>query len=58
MPIQFDLSRFNNNRIFIETGTYLGDGVAHALKCGFKVVVSIELDKKRYEAAKKRFKKL
>ena len=56
MPIKFDLTKFNNNRIFVETGTYLGDGVAHALKCGFKVVVSIELDEKRYLAAKKRFK--
>ena len=56
MPIKFDLKEFNYNRIFIETGTYLGDGVARALDAGFKVVVSIELDKKRYLYAKNRFK--
>jgi len=55
MPIRFDLSRFNNNRVFIETGTYLGDGVQRALDSGYKAVISIELDKKRYENAKKRF---
>ena len=57
MPIKFDLSKYNNNRIFIETGTYLGDGVQRALNAKYKIVLSIELDKKRYLNAKKRFSK-
>lgn len=56
MPIKFDLKQFNNNRIFIETGTYLGDGVKTALKSGFMFVISIELDRKRYLEAEKIFK--
>ena len=55
MPIKFDLSKYNNNRVFIETGTFMGDGVQTALDSGYKVVLSIELDKKRYEQCKKRF---
>lgn len=56
MPIRFDLSKFNNNKIFIETGTYVGDGVQSALDAGFKKIFSIELDKQRCKAAIKRFR--
>ena len=56
MPIKFDLSKYNNNRIFIETGTYRGDGILTALNAGFKIVISIELDKNRYKYCKNRFK--
>ena len=55
MPIKFDLSKYNNNGIVVETGTYMGDGVQSALDAGYKQVFSIELDKKRYENCKKRF---
>jgi hypothetical protein len=57
MPIKFDLSKYNNNKIFIETGTFYGGGIRKALKSGFEKIISIELDKKRYEHCKKRFKK-
>ena len=56
MPIKFDLTKFNNNRIFIETGTFIGDGVKKALSSGFKKVFSIELDKKRYLNCNRKFK--
>ena len=55
MPINFDLGEFNNNDIFIETGTYGGDTVKKAIDIGFKEIYSIEYDKSRYEKCKKMF---
>lgn len=43
------------NHYFVETGTFWGDGVARALKEGFKQVRSIEADQSLYDAAKARF---
>ena len=43
MPIKFDLKEFNNNNIFLETGTYIGEGVKKGLDSGFKNIISIEL---------------
>ena len=54
MPIQFDLSEYKSP-IFIETGTYNGDGVVKALEYGFEQIYSIEIDKDRYEYCKKKF---
>jgi len=56
MPIKFDLSKHRHNRIFIETGTYKGDGVKLALKAGFDIVCSIEIDLKRCQENMVRFK--
>lgn len=36
------------NPIFLETGSYNGDGIAYALKCGFERVISIEIDEAWY----------
>ena len=55
MPIKFDLSKYKKN-IFIETGTYMGEGVDYALVQGFEKVYSIELDKERYLECKEKFK--
>lgn len=55
MPINFNLSEFNYNNIFIETGTYIGEGVKKAISSGFTKIISIELDKKRYEICKNKF---
>lgn len=41
--------------VWIETGTYFGDGINEALNAGYKRVVSIELSDYYYEIAKKRF---
>lgn len=45
----------NGNKIFVETGTYLGDGVKKALHAGFKEVYSIELDTHLYKECLKKF---
>ncbi len=55
MPINFNLSKFANNSIFIETGTYMGDAVKEAIKCGFQHIYSIELDKQRFRKCTKMF---
>ena len=38
MPINFDLSQYLNP-VFIETGTYDGDGVTAALNVGFNTIL-------------------
>ncbi|MCF7852196.1 MAG: hypothetical protein K9M07_03030 [Simkaniaceae bacterium] len=44
------------NQYFIETGTYCGEGIRQALSTGkFEYVYSIEINKRRYYAAKKAF---
>lgn len=42
-------------RVFVETGTNSGDGVALALQCGFERVVSIELSDHYFALATARF---
>lgn len=43
-------------RVLIETGTYLGDTI-FSQKAGFDRIISIELSKRLYRAAKRRFRK-
>lgn len=43
------------NDIFIETGSFVGDGIQAALNLGFKRIHSIELSEKYYRICKKRF---
>ena len=43
------------NGIFIETGSFLGDGIQQALNAGFNKVISIELSDKYFEISKNRF---
>ena len=44
------------NSVFIESGSYYGDGVQAALDAGFKTIHSIELDEKLYKHCADRFK--
>lgn len=37
------------NPIFVETGSYNGDGIAYALKYGFERIISIELHEQWYK---------
>lgn len=43
------------NEYFVETGTYIGNGVEAALKYGFKHIYSIELSDELYYFCKKKF---
>jgi hypothetical protein len=45
----------NKNKNFIETGSYLGDGIELALKSGFDIVHSIEIYDKNYNHCTQRF---
>ena len=57
MPLKNDMLRKYLSPCFIETGTYLGDGVQSALDAGFAKVVSIELSFGQFfERAVNRFK--
>lgn len=57
MPLDISvLNRFRNGyRVFVETGTYHGDGVRAALAAGFEEVHSIELAPHHFENARKTF---
>jgi hypothetical protein len=43
------------NGIFIETGSFMGDGIQQALNAGFSKIISIELSDKYFEISKNRF---
>lgn len=44
------------NRWFVETGSYMGDGVQAALDSGFKFVMSLDIDSYNYNQCLERFK--
>jgi hypothetical protein len=55
----FDLNALKdkyNASVFIETGTYLGDSLAHAATFNFKKLISIEIDSNLVAKARNRFK--
>jgi len=55
MPCSVHILRKYLNPIFVETGTYLGEGVMTALEAGFQKVYTIELSKSLCEDAIKKF---
>ena len=55
MPASRELFQKYMNPIFIETGTYYGDGVQQAIDAGFKVICSIELSPNLYSHCIERF---
>src|SRR4051812_33912522 len=55
MPASVELFKRYANPVFIETGTYLGDGIKQALAAGFPVVRSVELSDKLFEENVRRF---
>jgi hypothetical protein len=48
-------SKFKTGNVFIETGSYIGDGVQAALWAGFDKIYTVELSKKHYDFTVNRF---
>jgi hypothetical protein len=56
MPISsYELIKFPN-RVFVEAGSYIGDGIASALKSGFEEVYSVDISPFQYDYCQNRFK--
>ena len=55
MPAYKELFQRYPNRIFIETGSYVGDGIQSALDAGFETIYSIELSSQLFSHCCRRF---
>lgn len=44
------------NKVFVESGSYRGDGIQEALQCGFERVISYEVAPHLYQHCQQRFK--
>ena len=55
MPSKIENFRTYPNPVFLETGSFMGDGIQQALDAGFNRVISIELSDKYYDICKVRF---
>jgi hypothetical protein len=55
MPSTSELFKKYLNKKFIETGSYIGDGIQQALDVGFENVISIELSDKYFSICQNRF---
>jgi hypothetical protein len=56
MPIELPILKKYYNNVFIETGTWMGDGVIRAINTGFKTIHSIEILLSTHQRCVKRFK--
>jgi hypothetical protein len=57
MPSNVKLfERYNYNPVFIETGSYVGEGIRNAIFAGYKEIHSVELYDKHYAYCKDLFK--
>jgi len=55
MPASAEIFASCPNGVFVETGSYLGDGIQAALNAGFARIISIELSDKYFDICQKRF---
>lgn len=55
MPSKTENFKKYLNNIFVETGSFVGDGIQQALDAGFKNIISIELSDKYFEISRNRF---
>jgi hypothetical protein len=49
MPTNSNIFKKYKNKYFVETGSYLGEGIQAALDCGFEKVISLEISE-QYKA--------
>lgn len=54
--LHYNLFKKYPNRVFVETGSYKGDGIQLAIEAGFEHIYSIELSDKYYRWVSDRFK--
>ena len=47
---------YTNNKVFIETGSFKGDGIQRAIDAGFERIISIEYTPSYYDICVERFK--
>jgi len=50
------MQKYGVGKVFVETGTYLGDTVQLALDAGFDLIHTIEVDQRMFDKCQKRFK--
>ena len=55
MPSKSEIFKKYLNKKFIETGSFMGDGIQQALDAGFENVISIELSDKYFSICENRF---
>jgi len=55
MPSKVENFKKYLNGVFIETGSFVGDGIQQAINAGFPRIISIELSDKYYDISKSRF---
>lgn len=55
MPIQTNIFKNYPNHYFIETGSYIGNGITQAIDAGFNNIISIELSYKYFILCKNKF---
>lgn len=56
MPSSLELFSGYMSEVFVETGSYVGDGIDYAVKAGFNKVYSIELADKYFDHCVNRFR--
>lgn len=56
MPINNEnLIRFKTNNVFVETGSYWGNGIQHAIESGFDKIISLECNEIYYDHCVNKF---
>lgn len=56
MPAHLHIFKKYLNPIFVETGSFKGEGIQCAIDAGFDTIKSVEIDQIRYEYCLKKFK--
>lgn len=56
MPSTLQLFKDNPNPVFVESGSYTGEGIQNALDAGFQRVISIEISQSLYRSCTLKFK--
>lgn len=57
MPCESSIFQKYLNHYFVETGSYMGDGISNAINAGFQEIISIELSDRYYHLCKNKFQK-